>query len=143
MSKNIGDSNEQTAAAKKKFGGKWAVIGVSVVSVALIGGVIAYGTLVKPRQDYEKDVLACTMFQTTLAKAGGAADMGGALKEITQGAALASEVLDAEAELNKDLIELAVMSLNELDGNDELTVTAVMGYAKNVQTQCGTILSVQ
>jgi hypothetical protein len=143
MSKNIGDSNEQTASAKKKFGGKWAVIGVSAVSVALIGGVIAYGVVVQPQLNQAKDVIACEAFQAGLDKAEKAASLGESLLAITQGAAVASQDLDKDAPLNKDLLELAVMSLQDLSAADDVMVAAVVGYSQNVQAQCGKILSVQ
>ncbi|MEY4424601.1 MAG: hypothetical protein RJB56_228 [Actinomycetota bacterium] len=129
--------------AKKKFGGRIAIIAVIVASVALIGGVVAYGLVVQPQVNQAKNVVACEAFQAGLAKAEKAASLGESLLAITQGAAVASEGLDADAKLNVDLLELAVMSLQDLSAADDAMVAAVVGYSQNVQAQCATILNVK
>jgi flagellar basal body-associated protein FliL len=132
-----------SAPAKKKFGGRIAIIAVIVASVALIGGVVAYGLVVQPQVNQAKNVVACEAFQAGLAKAEKAASLGESLLAITQGAAVASEGLDAAAKLNVDLLELAVMSLQDLSAADDAMVAAVVGYSQNVQAQCATILNVK
>ncbi len=132
-----------SAPAKKKFGGRIAIISVIVASVTLIGGVVAYGLVVQPQVNQAKNVVACEAFQAGLAKAEKAASLGESLLAITQGAAVASEGLDAAAKLNVDLLELAVMSLQDLSAADDAMVAAVVGYSQNVQAQCATILNVK
>lgn len=140
----VATEDEKAAApAKKKFGGRIAIIAVIVASVALIGGVVAYGLVVQPQVNQAKNVVACEAFQAGLAKAEKAASLGESLLAITQGAAVASEGLDADAKLNVDLLELAVMSLQDLSAADDAMVAAVVGYSQNVQAQCATILNVK
>lgn len=131
------------APAKKKFGGRIAIISVIVASVSLIGGVVAYGLIVQPQVNQAKNVVACEAFQAGLAKAEKAASLGESLLAITQGAAVASQDLDKDAPLNKDLLELAIMSLQDLSAADDVAVAAVVGYSQNVQAQCATILDVK
>ncbi len=137
----MSETASQIAPAKKKFGGRIAIISLIAASVALIGGVVAYGLIVQPQVNEAKNVVACEAFQAGLAKAEKAPDLAGALLLITQGAALASEGLDADAPLNKDLLELAVMRLQDLSAADDALVATVVGYSQNVQTQCATILN--
>lgn len=140
----VATEDAKTAApAKKKFGGSIAIIAVIVASVALIGGVVAYGLVVQPQVNQTKNVVACEAFQAGLAKAEKAASLGESLLAITQGAAVASEGLDADAKLNVDLLELAVMSLQDLSAADDAMVAAVVGYSQNAQAQCATILNVK
>ncbi len=131
------------APAKKKRGGRIAIISVCVASVALIGGVVAYGVVVQPQVNQAKNVVACEAFQAGLAKAEKAASLGESLLAITQAAAIASEDLDKDAPLNKDLLELAIMSLQDLSAAGDAEVAAVVGYSQNVQAQCATILNVK
>ncbi len=140
----VATEDAKTAApAKKKFGGRVAIIAVIVASVGLIGGVVTYGLVVQPQVNQAKNVVACEAFQAGLAKAEKAASLGESLLAITQGAAVASEGLDADAKLNVDLLELAVMSLQDLSAADDAMVAAVVGYSQNVQAQCATILNVK
>ena len=136
-------TTDAAAPAKKKRGGRVAIISVIVASVALIGGVVAYGVVVQPQVNQAKNVVACEAFQAGLAKAEKAASLGESLLAITQGAAIASEDLDKDAPLNKDLLELAIMSLQDLSAAGDVEVAAVVGYSQNVQAQCATILNVK
>jgi uncharacterized protein HemX len=136
-------TTDAAAPAKKKRGGRIAIISVCVASVALIGGVVAYGVVVQPQVNQAKNVVACEAFQAGLAKAEKAASLGESLLAITQGAAIASEDLDKDAPLNKDLLELAIMSLQDLSAAGDVEVAAVVGYSQNVQAQCATILNVK
>lgn len=136
-------TTDAAALAKKKRGGRIAIISVCVASVALIGGVVAYGVVVQPQVNQAKNVVACEAFQAGLAKAEKAASLGESLLAITQGAAIASEDLDKDAPLNKDLLELAIMSLQDLSAAGDVEVAAVVGYSQNVQAQCATILNVK
>ena len=140
----VANEDATTAApTKKKLGGRVAIISVIVASVALIGGVVAYGVVVQPQVNQAKNVVACEAFQAGLAKAEKAASLGESLLAITQGAAIASEDLDKDAPLNKDLLELAIMSLQDLSAAGDVEVAAVVGYSQNVQAQCATILNVK
>ena len=136
-------TTDAATPAKKKLGGRIAIISVCVASVALIGGVVAYGVVVQPQVNQAKNVVACEAFQAGLAKAEKAASLGESLLAITQGAAIASEDLDKDAPLNKDLLELAIMSLQDLSAAGDAEVAAVVGYSQNVQAQCATILNVK
>jgi uncharacterized protein HemX len=136
-------TTDAAAPTKKKLGGRVAIISVIVASVALIGGVVAYGVVVQPQVNQAKNVVACEAFQAGLAKAEKAASLGESLLAITQGAAVASQDLDKDAPLNKDLLELAIMSLQDLSAADDAMVAAVVGYSQNVQAQCATILNVK
>ena len=136
-------TTDAAAPAKKKRGGRIAIISVIVASVALIGGVVAYRLVVQPQVNQAKNVVACEAFQAGLAKAEKAASLGESLLAITQGAAIASEDLDKDAPLNKDLLELAIMSLQDLSAAGDAEVAAVVGYSQNVQAQCATILNVK
>ena len=122
----------------KKF--RWKIghtmIAVGAISLLAIGGVVYAGVVVHPAEVRAKNLEACTIFQASLEKAAGQSSMLDSMKTVIVGAQNAVGVADDNADFSQDLITIGLMQLQGVSATDDAQLTALLGYAKNVQNAC-------
>jgi hypothetical protein len=135
---------EPTKPAKKlqwKISHTMAVIGA--ISLLGIGGVVFAGVVVHPAEIKAKNLEACTIFQAGLEKAAAQKSMLDSMKSVIIGAQNAVGVADENASFSQDLITIGLMQLQGVSATDNAQLTALLGYAKNVQNACAPLFNEQ
>lgn len=133
---------EPTKQAKKfqwKLGHTMAVVGA--ISLLGIGGVVYAGVVVHPAEVRAKNLEACTIFQAGLEKAASQSAMVDSMKTVITAAQNAVVVADDNADFSQDLITIGLMQLQGVSGTDDAQLTALLGYAKNVQNACAPLFN--
>ena len=112
------------------------MIAVGAISLLAIGGVVYAGVVVHPAEVRAKNLEACTIFQASLEKAAGQSSMLDSMKTVIVGAQNAVGVAADNADFSQDLITIGLMQLQGVSATDDAQLTALLGYAKNVQNAC-------